>query len=169
MCFHGLGSTILDEAGQVKEGVRQAQQKGVLMDAANGRNNFAFHVARQAIAQSFLPDIISTDLTAATSGQGKAVRNLLFVMAKYLNMGLSMKQVIERTTTVPARALGLTDGSGSLTVGGRADVAVLDRLDQRCEFLDSKKESLTGTSMLTCLMTVQNGQILFDSNQLAHA
>ncbi|MBR5380806.1 MAG: amidohydrolase family protein [Clostridia bacterium] len=167
--FHGLGSTILDEAGHVKAGLRKAHDRGVLMDAANGRNNFAFGVAREALAQSFLPDIISTDLTAATMSQGKTVRNLLFVMSKYLNMGMSIAEVVERTTAVPARAIGLTDGSGSLAAGGRADVAVLDLIDQECDFADSKKEILHGTKMLTCLMTVQNGQILYDSNQLAHA
>ena len=167
--FHGLGSTILDEAGRVKDGLLKARERGVLMDAANGRNNFAFSVAKQAVAQSFLPDIISTDLTAATMSQGKAVRNLLFVMSKYLNMGLSIADVIDRTTAVPARALSLDDGSGSLKAGGRADVAILDLIDQKCDFLDSRKESLQGTKMLTCLLTVQNGRILYDSNQLIHA
>ena len=167
--FHGTGSTIVDEEGRVKPGILEAHDRGVIMDAANGRNNFSFRVANQAIAQSFLPDIISTDLTAATAAKGKMVRNLLFVMSKYMNMGLSINQVVERTTTVPARVLGLSDGSGSLKIGGRADIAVLDIVERQCEFLDSRNESLTGTKVLTNLLTIQNGEVLFDSNQLMHA
>lgn len=60
--FHGKGSTILTDEGAVLAEVRQARERGVIFDAANGRSHFSMNTARRAIANGFLPDIISSDL-----------------------------------------------------------------------------------------------------------
>ena len=41
-------------------------------------------------------------------------------------MGMPLTEVIARTTTAPARAIGWADKIGSLTVGREADVSVLE-------------------------------------------
>lgn len=166
--YHGKGSTILDDSGKVLPEVLDAAAKGVVMDCANGRTNFSFDVAQKAIAQGFLPTVISTDLTAATVSKGRMVRNLPFLLSKYLNLGLSMPEVVSCATIAPAKALSLSDGTGTLSVGAQADVAILKLSEQRCEFLDSQGKSLTGSRMLTNQMTVSRGSILFDANPLPH-
>lgn len=60
--FHGKGSTILTDEGVVLAEVRQARERGVIFDAANGHSHFSMNTARRAIANGFLPDIISSDL-----------------------------------------------------------------------------------------------------------
>lgn len=164
--FHGKGSTILDENGKVKPELWQAQERGVRMDAANGRNNFAFAVAKAALKQGFKPDIISTDLTAATVQSGRMARNLPFLMSKYLAMGMTLNDVLERTTITPAKALGLADGSGTLTLGARADLAVLTVQRRPCRFMDAGGVMLDGNQMLANLLTVQNGKVVYNSNLL---
>lgn len=164
--YHGSGSTILNEDGAVKPEVIHAAQRGVWMDAANGRTNFSFSVAKRAIEQGFLPGIISTDLTAATVSRGKMVRNLLFIMSKYLNLGLSLEKIVACVTEAPAQALGIENERGTLAIGTTADAAILDVIDQDCEFLDSHGCAFPGTKMISNLMTIQSGKIVFDSNQL---
>lgn len=164
--FHGKGSTILDENGRVKRQLWEAQERGVRMDAANGRNNFAFAVARAALEQGFKPDIISTDLTAATVQNGQMARNLPFLMSKYLAMGMTLTDAVERTTIAPAKALGLQDGSGTLAVGARADVAVLEVKQRPCRFMDAGGVTLDGSQMLANLLTIQDGRVVYNSNQL---
>ena len=66
-CYHGTGPTIVDAEGHVLPGIRAARARGVVFDACNGRNNFAFAPAKAAIADGFPPDIISTDLTGLTA------------------------------------------------------------------------------------------------------
>ena len=39
----------------------------MIFDTANGRMNFSFRVAKAALADGFLPDIISSDLTKRTA------------------------------------------------------------------------------------------------------
>ena len=65
--FHGIGDTIIGTDGRVKAKVREARRKGVLFDTADGRRNHCHAVIRAALADEFLPDIISTDLVTIIS------------------------------------------------------------------------------------------------------
>ena len=65
--YQGKGEeTILDAKGNVRKGLLEAREKGVIFDASNGCNNYDLEVCRQAMAQGFWPDIISSDIN--TSG-----------------------------------------------------------------------------------------------------
>lgn len=167
--YHGSGDTILLPDGTVKPGILSARERKVVFDAANGRTNFSFLTAESAIGQGFLPDIISTDLTAATVCQGNMVRNLPFILSKYIRLGMSLPDVIRAATSAPAVRLGLSDGTGSLSVGARADIAVFSLENQSCVFQDSAGQMRSGTQMLSPMLTVQNGRVVFDSNRLSRA
>ncbi|WP_197027312.1 hypothetical protein [Oribacterium sp. FC2011] len=43
------------------KGLWKAKERGVLFDACNGRSNFDLDVCKEALAQGFTPDIISSD------------------------------------------------------------------------------------------------------------
>ena len=66
--FHGLTATIIDFEGHeggrgpVAQEVRDAQERGVLLDIGHGNASFSWTVAETAIAEGVMPDIISTDL-----------------------------------------------------------------------------------------------------------
>lgn len=56
----------LDEKGKVLPGLWKARERGVLFDASNGRSNFDLEVARKAVEQGFVPDVISSDNNASS-------------------------------------------------------------------------------------------------------
>ena len=62
-CFTGRGRLILDQQKRtVLPEVRAAQENGIGFDVGHGQGSFSFEVARDALADGFLPDTISTDL-----------------------------------------------------------------------------------------------------------
>src|SRR5262249_39546621 len=125
--YQGKGETIVGPNGKVAQGVVAARQRGVRFDTANGRFNFSFRVARAAIADGFLPDIISSDLTNKTLF-GDFVFSLPFVMMKFLAMGMTLDGVVGASTAVPARQIGMQGKIGTLAPGAFADVAIFHRV-----------------------------------------
>ena len=159
-CYHGTGPTIVGADGHVLPGIRAARARGVVFDACNGRNNFAFPPAKAAIADGFPPDIISTDLTGLTAYKGYAF-GLTYTMSKYLDLGLGLDQVIAAATAAPARQLGKAGLLGTLVPGAFADVAVLKLVNKRVRYLDAKGEEFIGNTLLVPQMTVLDGRIAY--------
>jgi dihydroorotase len=101
----------------------------VLFDSAHGKSNLSFEIARRAIADGFLPDLLSSD-TSARNWRGP-VYDLLTSISKLVALGAPFDECIRRATVVPAAVLGLdTEGYGRLEVGGRADVTVVELTDE---------------------------------------
>ncbi|GAA0256740.1 amidohydrolase/deacetylase family metallohydrolase [Cryptosporangium japonicum] len=127
-CYTGKENGILDENGAVLREVYKARERGVMYDSAHGKSNMSFKVAKPAIAEGFLPDILSSD-TSGRNWRGP-VFDLVTSMSKFLALGVPMSEILPRVTTVPAKYLGLdVEGYGSLTVGGPAHVTVLKEVD----------------------------------------
>ena len=57
----GRGGLILSD-GTIYPELWEARERGIILDACHGLNNFSFTVAAHAIKNNILPDIISTDL-----------------------------------------------------------------------------------------------------------
>ncbi|MDR2006749.1 MAG: amidohydrolase family protein [Acidaminococcales bacterium] len=158
----GAGHTILGNNGKVLPEIAAAQKRGVIFDAANGRNNFSFTVAQQAIQEGFLPDVISSDLTAKTL-YGDFVFGLPYVMMKYLNMGMQLQDVIASCTSNPARQMGLSGKIGTLAPGAFADVAVFRHIRKKYVMHDNSGKSIEGEHLLLPQLTVLNGKVVFRS------
>jgi dihydroorotase len=158
--FHGTGGTILGSDGGVLPEIRAARARGVIFDAANGRSHFAFAVAREALKQSFPPDVISTDMTVGTL-YCDPVFGLPHVMAKYLSLGASLRDVAAACTTTPARLLGLEGEIGTLAPGACADIAVFRQVAARVEYVDTLGERMIGQAMLVPQLTVRAGRVVY--------
>lgn len=138
-CFHGFPSTIIDpETRRVHPVVKHARQEGVLMDIGNGQGSFTWTAAEIALGEGFLPDTISTDLHSGCA-PGPAY-DLPTVMTRLLHLGMSMQELVERTTINPARAIGWDDRIGTLGVGREADVTVLAVHDVDVELEDCQSQ-----------------------------
>lgn len=158
--YQGTGSTILDADGRIKEKILAARRRGVLFDTADGRGNHSQQVIKQAIAEGFYPDIISTDLVR----QG-VFRETLFglplVMSKYLAAGLPLGEVVRACTETPARALGLAGKAGTLAPGAQADIAIFSLKESARQMHDRHGGAMTIPKYLFPEMTVLKGEIVF--------
>lgn len=138
-CYTGLRHGILDADGLLPA-VRMAREAGILFDPAHGSSNFAYRIARRAIALGFLPDTISSD-NSLRNWRGP-VYDLATTMSKFLALGLSIDQVVERATLRPAAILGLSE-AGRIALGSPADLTVLRLTAEPYELPDAAGETIS--------------------------
>jgi predicted amidohydrolase len=158
--YHGKGSTIIGDDNCVLLAVKAARNRGVIFDAANGKNHFAFKTAEAALEDGFAPDIISTDLSVTTMFK-QPVLGLPWLMSKYLALGLDLYDVVAACTSTPARLMGMEDEIGILAPGACADVAILKLVEHRCEFWDCFSERRIGQKLLLPQATIRAGNVVF--------
>jgi dihydroorotase len=154
----------LTEAGHVNPGMVEGRKRGVLFEVGHGGGSFAWYVAVPAIKDGFLPDTISTDLHIGSMNAG--MKDQLNVMSKFLALGLSLDEVIARSTWNPARTIRHEE-LGNLSVGAPADVTVLSLQAGRFGFVDSFGGRLRADKKLVCAMTLRDGRIVYDLDGLA--
>lgn len=156
-CYTGKEHNILEE-GKVSEAVWDARNRGVLFECAHGKSNFSYEVARPAIEQGFLPDIVCSD-TSYRNWNGP-VFDLLTTMSKLIALGVGLEDVVRLTTAAPARALGLWDeGFGRIEVGGPAHLSVFELLDREDDLPDAAGHSISAPR-LEARWTVAGGEPL---------
>jgi dihydroorotase len=149
---------ILRDDGTVMPELREALERGVVLEIANGRFNFCFEVARKGMAQGILPAVLSTDVTVpSVTGP---VYGLTVTMSKFMALGLDLPQMVGMTTINPARALSIDDCKGSLKPGMDADVSVIEVLSGTWGLKDSAQETLKATKLISPVMAVKAGQVI---------
>lgn len=159
-CYSGLRHE-LDASGRVNPGMWEGRKRGVIFDVGHGGGSFAWRVAVPAIQQGFLPDSISTDLHISSMNAG--MKDMLNVMSKFLAMGLSVDDVVARSTWNPAREIHHEE-LGNLSVGSGADVAVLRLEKGKFGFTDMYGARMDGGEKLTCELTLRDGRVVYDLN-----
>jgi dihydroorotase len=162
-CYSGLRHELTDE-GKVNPGMIEGRKRGVIFDVGHGGGSFAWRVAVPAIRQGFLPDSISTDLHIGSMNSG--MKDMLNLMSKFLALGLSVDDVILRSTWNPAREIHHEE-LGNLSVGSPADVAVLRLATGRFGFTDMYGARLDGRQKLVCELTIHNGKVVYDLNGIS--
>ena len=161
--YHG-SVPMLDDSGQVREYLFQARKRGVKFDVGHGAGSFWWRQAVLAVRQGFLPDSISTDLHVISMNAG--MKDMTNVMSKFLNLGVSLYEVVKRSTVNPAMQIQRPE-LGHLGVGAAADIAVLRLEEGRFGFLDVRNARLDGTKRLRCELTLREGHAVWDLNGLA--
>ena len=156
--FTGNPGRVLDADGKVLRELVEAQERGVFMDAAHGRHNFSFDVARRALDQGVRPQSISTDLTIP--GRRETVYSMTEMLSRFLALGFSLEDVVRMATANPASALRMEDALGSLAVGRAADVTVLEEAVGDWVFHDAEGDSLRGSRALTPVFTLMGGEVV---------
>ena len=162
-CYSGLRHE-LDDAGKVNPGMIEGRKRGIFFDVGHGNGSFAWRVAVPAMKQGFIPDSISTDLHV--SSMNSSMKDMLNVMDKLLALGMSVDEVIRRSTWNPARQIQHEE-LGNLSVGAPGDVAVLSLQTGKFGFTDMYGARLQATKKLTCEMTVRNGKVVYDLNGIS--
>jgi dihydroorotase len=156
--------TVADANGKVKPFIFAAQKRGIIFDVGHGGGAFTWRQAIPSIQQGFKPDVISSDLhTASMNGGMKDMSNL---MSKFLNIGLTLQEVIARTTMNPANVIKRPE-LGNLSVGSVADVAVLNVRQGKFGYLDVRRAKINGTQRIEAELTVRAGRVVWDLNGIA--
>ena len=155
-CFHGQpGGTILDDGGRVVRACFEARERGVLFDIGHGVGSFAFRVARNALAQGFPPDTISSDIHAYNVDG--PVYDQATTLSKLLYLGMPLTDVIAATTSRAAAAIRREDELGSLAEGREADVTVLELVQGEHRLGDAAGESVVAGAVLVPRWVVRGG------------
>ena len=102
------------------------------------------------------PDTISSDIHVF-SGNTPGMPYLTWVMSKFLNLGMSLEQVIAAATVNPAKVINRLPKLGTLQVGAPADVSVLEVVEGPVEFVDTRNNKRQGNIHLKPSTVVMGG------------
>ncbi len=155
--FRGGPGGILDDRGRVLAEVRAAVARGVHLDVGHGGGSFSFDTAEKALKQDVLPGTISSDVHQFNVNG--PVFDLATTLSKFLHLGLTLEQVIERAATNPANTFGFPAGLGTLREGAEADVAVFRLAEGDFEMMDALGQKRLGHRRLLPVATVKAGKI----------
>ena len=151
--------------GKVHEYMWEARRRGVLFDMGHGAGSFLWPVATKAMEQGYPPDTISTDL------HQKSVRasqpDMPNCISKMMRLGMPLREAIRRSTVIPAESIDKFPEIGTLGEGKIADIAVLAVERGIFSFKDAWGKKLMADRRAHAVLTVRNGEIVFDEDGLA--
>ena len=155
---------VVSERGKVRPYVWEAQKRGIIFDVGHGGGSFLFRQAIPALKEGFKPNTISTDLHTGSMNAG--MKSQINVMSKFINMDMSLAEVIEASTWSPAKVIQRKD-LGHLSEGAVADVAVINLKEGEFGYVDSGGYRMDGTQKLECELTLREGNVVWDLNGLS--
>lgn len=163
-CYHGKDCGLVDSQGRIPKSVRDKLETGILLDVGHGYSSFDFRVARSLVDQGVLPDFISSDIHQYNlTGP---VFDQVTTMDKFLHLGMSLPEVIRRSTLTPAKFLGLGPAGssgmetviGTLQPGAVADITILDHQLGEFPLSDSEGSTEIGNVHLEPTHVIRGGQ-----------
>ncbi|MGL6200180.1 MAG: amidohydrolase family protein [Lachnospiraceae bacterium] len=151
---------IFDKDGKMRKGILDAQKRGVIMDSSNGVNNFHLKVAEAAVAQGFLPDVISTDLNTLSCFT-QPLHSMPRVMSKYLTFGMPLEKVLNASILTPARLIGM-ESLASMAEGTEADIVIFKIKEKEIKYYDhTDTNCITGNQIIVPQMTLKGGTVMY--------
>ncbi|WP_324041162.1 amidohydrolase/deacetylase family metallohydrolase [Aeromonas caviae] len=165
-CFNGKPNRILTPAGELRQAVREAMRRGLLLDIGHGGASFSFEVAELAIAQGILPHTISSDIYCKNRIKGP-VYSLAHVMSKFFAIGMTLEQVLACVTHQAADALRLP-GKGRLEVGADADITLFEVSCGPTLFTDTEADARNGDRQLLPLAALVGGELVLTHYGKSH-
>ncbi len=165
-CFNGKPNRILTPAGELRQAVREAMRRGLLLDIGHGGASFSFEVAELAIAQGILPHTISSDIYCKNRIKGP-VYSLAHVMSKFFAIGMTLEQVLACVTHQAADALRLP-GKGRLEVGADADITLFQVSCGPILFTDTEAGTRNGDRQLLPLAALVGGELVLTHYGKSH-
>jgi dihydroorotase len=160
-CFNSRPHGILDANGKILPEAREARERGVFFDPAQGQTHLNFDVAEKCFQQNFLPDTLSTDLTVITAE--RRVYDLPTMVSKFMAIGIGLDKAIGMVTANAARVFDYGAQIGTLRPGSEADISIFDLRDGTFEFEDSDGGKRTGRQMLVNKAVVRRGQLFLNA------
>jgi dihydroorotase len=165
-CCTGQDNRVVDAEGRPYPYIRELWERGVVLDVGHGAGSFSYSSAEAMLAAGMVPDVISSDIhQLAVLGP---MYDLPTTISKFLNLGMSLPDAIERTTVRPARAMGRPD-LGTLSVGAPADIALFRLEEGEYTFYDIFMQARSGSVRLINVATYAGGALLPQREELPPA
>lgn len=156
-CFTGGDMRIVDDAGVPDPAIMELHERGLVLDIGHGTGSFSYETTEAMLKAGVMPDVISSDI------HQMAIQGPMFdlptTLSKFLNLGLSLPDVIERATARPAAAMRRPD-LGSLKPGSAADVAIFRLEEGDYVFRDVHMNGRQGSQRLINTLTMVDGEVL---------
>jgi dihydroorotase len=111
-----------------------------------------------------MPNTIGSDLYQLS--MNGALKDMSNLMSKFLAMGMSLQDVILRSTWNPANVIRRPD-LGHLSVGAEADIAVFSLEKGNFGFQDVRRTKIMGKEKLEAELTFRAGRVVWDLNGLS--
>ncbi|MCC6790244.1 MAG: amidohydrolase/deacetylase family metallohydrolase [Thermomicrobiales bacterium] len=156
-CFTGHENRVIAPDNSFLPYMKELKDQGVVFDIGHGSGSFSFDTAEAMLAQGELPDVISTDI------HQMAIQGPMFDMpttlSKFLNLGMSVPDIIERATSRPAAAMRRPD-LGTIRPGSAADIALFEIEEGDFTFQDIFMNQRKGNQLLVNTLTMVDGDVL---------
>jgi dihydroorotase len=147
---------------RLRPGMLEAQRRGVVFDVGHGGSSFAYSVAVPAIEQGLKPNTISTDIHRSSMNAG--MKDMSNVMSKFLNLGMTLQEVITASTWAPAQTIR-RDDLGHLSEGAVADITVFTVRNGEFGFMErANGVRMPGTQKVEVELTLREGAVAWDLN-----
>lgn len=147
----------------------EAAAQGLLLDIGYGIN-FSYARARRMIAGGLWPDIISSDvhgLFSVTHDDSALDYSLAGAFARIVALDMPFHAALSAVTLNPARVLGEMTEIGTLAVGSRADVTVLEERAEDWPMRDGQDETIVTERRWIPQLVLRAGRPIVPSLRLA--
>jgi dihydroorotase len=138
--------------------VIEARRSGVLFDVGHGAGAFSWDVARKAFEHFFYPDTISTDLHRFSIARWAF--DMPSVMSKFLHLGMSLEDVVLKSTWAPAKAIGRGHELGTLKPGAPADIFVFELEEGLFPLEDTHLRTEQSSRRIKPALTIRAGRCI---------
>ncbi|MCC0645779.1 MULTISPECIES: amidohydrolase/deacetylase family metallohydrolase [unclassified Clostridioides] len=155
--YNGKPNGIL-KGNKIKEEIIEARERGIILDVGHGTESFSMDVAMKAKDVGLFPDTISTDIYIKNRINGP-VYSLSTTMEKFIYMGYSLEDIINKVTKNAANAINLKN-KGLIKEGYDADLTIFDVVNEEKELQDSLNKSVITNTSIKPRAVVINGEYL---------
>lgn len=166
-CFNGKPNKIFDKDNNLRDSIKRALKRGVILDIGHGGESFSFAVAQRAKSLDIYPNTISSDIYSKNRLQGP-VFSLANVMTKFICLGYSKQRIIDSVTKNAAQILHLKN-KGELVVGYDADMTLFALQPEQITLSDAEGESRQCDERFVPLATIIAGAVIVTQEGEKHA
>jgi dihydroorotase len=167
-CYSSRDDGVLGRDRKPSARLVEAVKSGVHLDIGHGVN-FCFDTARRMMDAGLYPHTISTDVHGdffTHDNDTTLDYSMVGTMSKLLALGFDLPFVVRASTQHPAKVLRVSGEIGTLRPGARADVSVLDLVEEPWTFTDCNKEVLNAGRRIVPRLVVRAGRTITPTNRL---
>jgi len=166
--YSAMPDGIIGQSQSIPPAVFEALDKGIHFDIGYGLN-FSYAIASRMLEAGILPHTISSDVHADFNGyhdDSKLDYSLCGVMTRLWSLGMALEDIIARTTYHSAQLIREENEIGTLAVGSRADITILDCEQGPWTLSDGQAETLTVDQRLIPAWVIRDGELIEPNQRL---